>query len=194
MAIVTDPFDFSFGLKLPRNLQADIVTISREQLAYNNFSAVGGNSFIIRQSGEHEIKKVFVYGISASRSLASQNNANTIFRFEIGDIALAHLGGLNHSLTDKEFEELEDVDVLMIPVGGGEVIDFKTAAAIVNQIEPQIAIPMHYELPGLKGKFDKVEKFLKEFGLSKVEPVAKLKISKKDLTQESTQIIIMEKS
>jgi L-ascorbate metabolism protein UlaG (beta-lactamase superfamily) len=36
------------------------------------------------------------------------------------------------------------VDVLFLPIGGGPTLDRPQAAAIVAELEPRVAIPMHY--------------------------------------------------
>jgi len=98
------------------------------------------------------------------------------------------------SLTDEQLEELEGVDILLIPVGGEETINGTGAVKIISQIQPRIVIPMHYKIPGLNTKLEPVDKFLKEFGVSAPEKMEKLKISKKDLPQEETKVIILEKT
>ena len=55
-------------------------------------------------------------------------------------------------LTNEQLEIIDEVDILMIPVGGIYTIDGEEAAEIVNQIEPKIVIPMHYKIPGLNVK------------------------------------------
>jgi L-ascorbate metabolism protein UlaG (beta-lactamase superfamily) len=109
----------------------------------------------------------------------------------MGDIALAHLGDLGHNLTDQEFEQLEDVDVLFVPVGGGSVLSAKTAVELISSVQPRIVIPCHFKMPDLKAPLDPVDKFLREFGAGKLEPQSKVKITKKDLPQEETEVILM---
>ena len=43
-----------------------------------------------------------------------------------------------------ENEKLRNLDAIMIPVGGFYTIDGKTAAAIIKELQPRIAIPMHF--------------------------------------------------
>lgn len=175
VSLVTDPFDPSRGAKLPRNLDAQIVTVSHDHLSHNYVEAVNGTPLVIKGPGEFEVGGVFVYGISSA--------PNTIYRIETREMVLAHLGGLTHALTDKEIELLENVDVLFVPVG-------KDAVKIVNELEPRIVIPMHFKMPDFKETLEPVEKFIKELGI-KAETVDKLKLTKKDLPQEETKVFIM---
>jgi len=49
---------------------------------------------------------------------------------------------------------------------------------------------MNYKIPGLKLDIDTADKFIKAMG-GKAETFDKLKISKKDLPQEETKLIIL---
>ena len=119
---------------------------------------------------------------------------NILYRFEIGDLSFAHLGDLGTPIVDAEREALEDIDILLLPVGGNSTINAKEAVAIVNELEPKIVIPMHYAIPGMPKGGDPVDKFLKEIAATKAERVNRFKISKKDLPAEETKIIVLEKA
>jgi L-ascorbate metabolism protein UlaG (beta-lactamase superfamily) len=107
------------------------------------------------------------------------------------EIKICHLGDLGHSLTDKQMEKIDGIDILMIPVGGNFTISWDEADSVINQVEPRIVIPMHYHLPGLKIKLDPVDKFCKEMGVSAKETVSKISLKKKDLPQEKTEVMVM---
>ncbi len=158
---------------------------------------IKGEPFIIDSQGEYEVKNVFVYGLPAyhDNKEGAESGKITVFVIELEGMKIAHLGDIGQeSLTDEQLEELEGVDVLLIPVGGEETINGTGAVKIISQIQPRIVIPMHYKIPGLNTKLEPVDKFLKEFGVSAPEKMEKLKISKKDLPQEETRVIILEKS
>lgn len=70
---------------------------------------------------------------------------NTIQVFECDDKRIAHLGDLGCDLDDEQRAQLQDLDVLMIPVGGYFTIDAKQAAKIVLELKPKCVIPMHYK-------------------------------------------------
>ena len=198
--LVTDPFDpETVGLKLPRNLAGDMVTVSHDHASHNNIEAVkpAGEKklFIIKTPGEYEVGGLFVYGVSAPvvASEGKERGLTTLYRFEVGDLSVAHLGDLSADILDAQRESLEDIDVLLIPVGGETVLTAKRAVEIVTQLSPRIVIPMHYALPGLKTKSDPVEKFLKEMGATSAERLTKWKAIKKDLPVEETKVIVLEK-
>jgi L-ascorbate metabolism protein UlaG (beta-lactamase superfamily) len=149
VTVITDPYASDIGLKLPR-LNADIVTVSHDHHDHNNAEAVNGTPFVIDKPGEYEIKNVFVQGIPAYHDTSSgaERGNSIIYLFQIEELKIAHLGDLGAKLTDEQLEKLEGVDIIFIPVGGTFTIDGKQAAEVVNQLEPRIAIPMHYKIPG----------------------------------------------
>lgn len=191
ITVITDPFDKSIGLKPPA-CEADIVTISHGHEDHNNAKAIRGTPYVIDLAGEYDIKGVAIQGIEAYHDEASgaKRGRNIIYRIEIDDIAVAHLGDLGHPLDSKQLEALAGTDILLIPVGGTYTIDAKAAVEVVNQIEPRIVIPMHYQVPELTLKLDPVEKFIKEIGIKPREE-EKLRIMKKDLPAEDMELVIL---
>lgn len=191
--IVTDPFGDDVGLKLPK-LDADILLVSHNHYDHNNVKAVEGEPFLIENPGEYERKEIFVQGIASyhDEKDGKERGQNTIYTIEAEEMRLCHLGDFGQKeLTPEQLEAIGDVDILMVPVGGIYTIDARGAAKVISQIEPRIAIPMHYYLPKLKVKIDGLDKFLKEMGV-KAEPQEKLLIKKKDFTGEETKIIILQ--
>lgn len=190
VTLITDPFDNSYGLRVPK-IEADIVTISHEHKDHNNRDAIKGKPFIIDTAGEYEIKNVSIEGVEAyhDEKKGNERGKSIAYRIEMDDVVIVHLGDLCHELNPHQMERLAGADILMIPVGGGYTLDAKKAVSVVNQIEPRMIIPMHYKLPGLKIDLDPVEKFIKELGIKPHEE-EKLKISKKDLPQEDMELII----
>ena len=191
--IVIDPFDESLGLRVPK-LEADILLVTHQHHDHNNVKAVSGSPFLVQGPGEYEVKGGFVRGISSfhDSSLGKERGLNTIYTIESEDMRLCHLGDFGQKeLTSEQIEEIGDVDILMIPVGGVYTISAKEALRLMSQIEPSIVIPMHYQLPKLKLKLDGLEKFLKTMGIKKIEPLDKFSIKKKDISSEEAKIIIL---
>ncbi len=191
VTVVTDPFEKSIGLK-PPGFEADIVTVSHDHYDHNNVQAVRGNPFVIRSAGEYDIKGVMVEGVEAYHDgkQGAERGKNIIYRIELDDITVAHLGDLGHILDNKQLERLSGVDILLVPVGGKYTVDAKKAVEVVSQIEPRIVIPMHYKIKGLKVDLEPVDKFVKELGL-KPTYEEKLKISKRDLPQEDMELVVL---
>jgi L-ascorbate metabolism protein UlaG (beta-lactamase superfamily) len=197
--LVTDPFGDKYGLRLPK-LAADVVTVSHDHDDHNNVAAIGGaggenKPFLITDPGEYERRGIFVYGIPSFHDGqgGSERGKNIIYRIEFEGISIAHLGDLGHALEPEQREKLEGVDIVMVPVGGTYTIDGKEAAALVNDLEPRIIIPMHYDIPGLKlsKPIDDLDRFCNQIGICPKESIAKLKITKKELPQDQMQVITL---
>lgn len=188
--IITDPFGPKLGLK-PFRSQADIALISHNNPHHNHSASLKGTPFIINGPGEYDIKGVSIKGIPSLPKLDKKQTPNTIFVIDSEEIRLCHLGDLaQKKLNEKQLDAIGEVDILIIPVGGQQTIDAESAVAIINQIEPKLIIPMHYQLPRLSIKLDSVDAFLKEIGMTK-QVVDNLTIKKNGLPKEGMQIIVM---
>lgn len=190
VSLVIDPFDEATGLKAP-SLSADILLITHDHHDHNNQKAIKGTPFVVDGPGEYEIKEVYIQGIPSLHN-EDKKESNTIYTIEAEGMRLCHLGDFGQKeLTPEQLDKIGDIDILMVPVGGNYTIDSKGAAKVISQIEPHIAVPMHYALPKLKIKLDGVEGFLKEMGKKSAESQPKLLIKKKDLTSEETQVVVL---
>lgn len=192
VTVVTDPFGKEFGLKVP-SFEADIVTSSHDHDDHNNVSALRGNPFVINCAGEYDIKNVLIEGVDSfhDEQEGAERGKNIIFRFEIEDISIVHLGDLGKVLDSAQLEKLAGTDVLLIPVGGKYTINAKQAVEVISQVEPRIIIPMHYKTDDLKIEgLDEVDKFIKEMGITPTYE-DKLKISKRDLPSEEMELVIL---
>jgi len=191
--ILIDPFNEKIGLK-PPSLEADILLISHDHHNHNNKKAVKGSPFLIDGPGEYEIKGIFVRGILAFHDnlQGRERGEITIFTIESEGIKICHLGDLGQKeLTEEQLNQIGNVDILMIPIGGIYTISAKEAQKIISQIEPKISIPMHYLIPKLKIKLESLDKFLKMMGQKSIEPQNKFSIKKKDILAEKMKIIIL---
>jgi L-ascorbate metabolism protein UlaG (beta-lactamase superfamily) len=191
VTLITDPYDKKTGLK-PPSFEANIVTVSHDHHDHNNVASLRGKPTVISTAGEYEIKGVAVQGVESYHDdkEGKDRGINIIYRFELDDISIVHLGDLGHILDNKQLEALVGTDILMVPVGGKYTLDAKKAVEVVSQIEPRMVIPMHYKVKGLTIDIDGVEKFIKEMGIKPTEE-EKLKISKKDLPQDDMELVVL---
>ncbi len=193
-SVVTDPFDSkSVGLSFP-SVDADIVTISHDHDDHNKQELVKNVRKVVAGPGEYEIMGISIIGIRTfhDNRKGKDRGVNTIYLMEIDGMHLVHLGDLGHELEQKMIEDLGDIDVLMVPVGGEYTIDYTLAAKVVQTIEPKITIPMHYQVKGLNqntfAKLTGVDDFTKEVGL----PVERTdKLSVKAFAQPEEQKVVI---
>jgi L-ascorbate metabolism protein UlaG (beta-lactamase superfamily) len=197
-SLVTDPYDSdAVGLKFPKT-DADIVTLSHEHSDHNKHALVEGVKKIVSGPGEYEIAGVSVIGIPSFHDAVKgkERGKNTIYVIEMDGFRICHLGDLGHQLSEGQVEEIGDVHILLIPVGGVYTIDSKVAANIASDIEPKIIIPMHYQVEGLKSEvfsgLESYEPFVKALGLAH-EVVPKLSLRDPEFLSEEQKIIILEK-
>jgi L-ascorbate metabolism protein UlaG (beta-lactamase superfamily) len=191
--IITDPYDKSLGLTLPRS-RADIVTVSHPHPHHNYLAGVKDEFKVVDGPGEYEIGGTFITGIRmAPATNKSQNGSseNNVFVFYMDDMAVCHLGDLDHVPTQSQVEGMGSIDVLLVPVGGKKALSAAQAAEVISLIEPYIVIPMHYHLSGITIPLEPVDKFLKEMGVARIDPVNMLKLIKSSLPEE-TQVVLLE--
>lgn len=199
--VVIDPYDSEFtGLKLAKDLTADVVLSTHEHQDHNNTASVKGTAqaspMIFKQPGEYEVSSIIITGISSFHddTQGSERGLNIIFHIMMDGLNIVHLGDLGQSkLTEEQIVQISETDILLIPVGGIYTIDGKQASDIVAQLEPRIIIPMHYFIDGLKFQLDTVDKFLKEMGVEGVTPQPKLSITKEKLPEEP-MVVLLSKS
>lgn len=190
--IVTDPYNKRLGYDFGKP-RADIVTVSRPGDAYGYVEAVKGEPKVLMGPGEYEVNDVFITGIATftDGSGGRPRGKNTAYIFEVEGIVICHLGALGHPPTAEQREQMSNIDVLLIPVGGHTTIDASQASDVISTIEPHIVIPMHYRVDTLDQDLDGLEKFAKEMGLSELSPQEKLNLRPSDLP-EGTKVVILD--
>lgn len=184
VTVVMDPYDPSTGLRT-RSMEAHLATVSGK--GADNTASLGNHPFVVDMPGEFEVKGVFAY----CTAVPTKAGQTLITRLESEDMVIAHLGAIDRELTNEELETLQKVDILMVPVGGGRVLDGKKAAELVAQVEPRVVIPMTYAVDGLKEKLDPVDGFVKALGAARKEETGKYKATRKDLPQEDMLLVVI---
>lgn len=196
--VITDPFSAEIGFKMPK-VEADIVTISHGHFDHNCLDSVKGEPFVMSGAGEYEIKEVSVLGTTSFHDLkkGEERGENTIYTISAEELTVCHLGDLGHVLTSKKVEEIGEVDVLLIPVGGEFTIGPKRAVEVVRQLEPKLVVPMHYKTkrhdPKKFAKILPVDDFLKQIGVEYREE-EKLVLTKASIEGEMEVIVLRERS
>jgi L-ascorbate metabolism protein UlaG (beta-lactamase superfamily) len=189
--VVTDPYPPGLGYTLDKTA-AQVITLSHRHPNHSFVEAISGEPRQVYRPGEYEIAGTLIIGISTYHDAenGARSGKNTVFVIEIDDVTICHLGDLGHPLNSKQVEELGNIDVLLIPVGGGNTIGAGQAAGIVRAMEPKIVIPMHYKTPALLKELDPVDKFLKEMGINEAVPQPKLTVTKSGLPL-ATQVVLL---
>ncbi len=184
--VVTDPFPPESGYKMGK-LEATVVTVSRpDDPGYSYAEAVQGSPRVLNAPGEYEVGGILVTGAANRRPDGARN---TSFVIEIDGIKVGHLGVPAGGTNAVSLDELKGVDILLLPVGGGNSVAPALAADVMTTIDARITIPMNYKTDQETMDLEPLERFLKETG-AKPEPQARLQMSRTQLPAELTVIVL----
>lgn len=174
---------------------SDIVLISTNHEDFNgkeNASRGEKAPFVISLPGEYETKGVFIKGFPSQSKYGGKERNNTIYTMSLEGMNLCFLGALGvPQLSSELMEELQEIDVLFVPIGGDGVLTPAEAYKTAVEIGPKIIIPMHY---GSIGDANALKTFIKEGGEGDEEPQDKLTIKKKDLEGKEGDIVVLKAS
>jgi L-ascorbate metabolism protein UlaG (beta-lactamase superfamily) len=190
-SIVTDPYPDEYGYTHPHP-RADVVTVSCDDPTRSFAKAVRGPTRVLDGAGEYEIGGVFITGVAFANKTKRSAPAvqNRVFVFEYDHVTICHLGALNFVPSQSQVEALGTVNVLLTPVGGKDLLSSAEAAELVSLLEPNYVIPMHYHVQPAKLRLPKVDTFLNEMGLSRVQSEDSLKVISSSLPDE-TQVVLL---
>ena len=190
--VITDPYAPTLGYSLGKPT-ANIVTVSHQHPGHSYVQGIDGEARLVAGPGEYEISGVLIIGISTfhDEEKGEKRGKNTVYLMEVDEVSICHLGDLGHVLTAEQVEELGNVDVLLLPVGGVSTINAPMAAEVVRQLEPKVVVPMHYKTQTLSWELEPVARFLKEIGVKEAEPQPKLSLTKSSLPT-STQVFLLD--
>ena len=194
LTLVFDPVAKNAALPAVR-FGADIALVSRDHPDMNGVEEVTYGDkvpFVITGPGEYERQNVVVQGfLSKSKyglTKGEEEAINTIYSVELEDMTLVHLGALADTELSKEAREnIGEIDVLFVPIGGDGVLTPVQAQELAVSLEPKIIIPMHWNGIGQSGA---LEAFLKKSGNGNTK-VEKLTLKKKDLADCDGSILVI---
>jgi L-ascorbate metabolism protein UlaG (beta-lactamase superfamily) len=141
--------------------------------------------FVVQGPGEYEVGEVTARGYGVKTRYDGADIYNTVYYVTLEGINMLFCGVMSDpKLDSKILEEFGDIDILFVPVGGGDVMDASAAAQLAVKLEARVIIPMHYDASSLK-------LFLKESGAEGVKAEEKLTVKKKDLLTLEGQVVVL---
>ena len=141
--------------------------------------------FVIDGPGEYEVKEVFIKGFASVSNYDKKEWINTVYFVELEGMKICFLGAIDTiDLPDDAKQELDEIDILFIPVGKEGVLSPSEAAKLAARIEPRVIIPMPHDKESLK-------KFVDEAGNDTAKPVDKLTLKKKDVLGKEGEILTL---
>lgn len=169
---------------------ADIGLISLNDPDYNGADVIqyaNKDPFIIKGPGEYEVSDIMIQGFA---SKGVDNKINTIYYFEFDGIKILFLGAVYQpDLALEVRQNIGDVDILFVPIGGKTVLGPEAAHKIAVSFGPKVIIPMDY---GSDQEKDALKDFLKAAGEDKVAPIDKYTVKLKDLAGKEQDVVIIE--
>lgn len=158
--ILTDPCDPSTGYEL-NGIEADVVTISHGHHDHNYKTAVCGDPVFVETVGKHEVHGISIHGFRTfhDNCRGEKRGENIMFKYIIDGMSVVHAGDIG-SIANIASEDIGDVDVLFVPVGGVYTIDSHDARLLANVLKPKVVIPMHYKTSALTFDLDSVDGFV----------------------------------
>ena len=136
--LVIDPYEDNYvpGLA-PIRLSADQVVCSHQHRDHNAVQ-------IVTLSGNAPTYQLTSLETFHDKVEGAKRGKTLMFLLEAEGMRLAHLGDVGCALTAEQLEQLKDLDVLMLPVGGFFTIGPKEAQEFIQLLNPRIVVPMHY--------------------------------------------------
>lgn len=170
-----------------KSFGADVVLVSVKHPDMNGAETArrgDADPFIIDGPGAYEVRDIAVRGFGTPTAYGKKTR-NTAYLIRMEDMHICYLGAINTIDLPKDFEEeIEDIDILFVPIGGDGSLSPKDAHKLAVRLEARVVIPMLYDKKSL-------ETFLKEEGESGDKPVDKLTLKHKDLAQASGDIKVL---
>jgi L-ascorbate metabolism protein UlaG (beta-lactamase superfamily) len=190
--VLTDPVGRATGYAMPKQV-ADIVTVSHDHPGHANLDAVKPDFQLVNGPGEYELHEVFITGIRTYHDdqKGQLRGYNTVYLIEVEGLVICHLGDLGHALSEEQAEAMNGCDVLLVPAGGGDVIDPARAVEVIGQLEPKVVIPMQYATPKGDTRLGTVDAFGRLLGVELPAPEEKLVIRQSDLG-EAMRLVVLE--
>ena len=172
----------------PAKFGSDVAFVSLQHANFNGVDQVThGNKqpFIVDTPGEYEIGDVTARGWAVATTYDKKEHFNTIYQVQLEGMNMVFLGALSDSEIDpKILGEFGDIDILFVPIGGGDVMEVPQASKLGVKLEAKVVMPMHYDAAALKA-------FLKEESAEDTKPVDKLTLKKKDLAEKVGEIVVL---
>jgi L-ascorbate metabolism protein UlaG (beta-lactamase superfamily) len=187
LTLVTDPHDGkSIGIPAP-TVSGDIILVSHDHYDHNSVKSVEKEgSRVVTDGRKRNISDIEIYGVDSFHDEAkgAKRGNNIMYKFTINDIKFCHLGDLGHDIDDDVVNEIGDVDILFVPIGGTFTVDDEQAWNVINKIKPRIVVPMHYKIGGLSLPIAGIDTFLEQAKHKVIHVGNEIDIEKDDLPKE----------
>jgi L-ascorbate metabolism protein UlaG (beta-lactamase superfamily) len=199
--VFIDPFADMSGLA-KRGLQfdypsieasgVDLLLVTHEHGDHNGVEAVAGRPATLRSTAgrlESPIGEVTAIASEHDGAAGTERGPNTIFVFTLGGVRIAHFGDFGQAaLRPEQAAAIGEIDLLIVPVGGGPTIGGTAAAEIALSLHPAWVVPMHYRTHHIDF-LETEEEFLAAF--PRVEQLGSPSFETGDLARGETPLAVV---
>ena len=190
VVVLTDPFPLSLGLR-PDTRPATVVTVSNSHPNHSNSEEVTGEPRVFAAPGEYEYRGISVRGVMTPQLPETPWEQRSVaYAIEIDRVNICHLGDISAPLSPVQIDELSPVDVLLVPTGGGCTLEIDQVLRVLQDLDPKIVIPMHYNIPGVDVPLQDVDVFLRRMGLSEVQAQPRLSVTASNLPEDMRVVVL----
>ncbi|MEK7118708.1 MAG: MBL fold metallo-hydrolase [Patescibacteria group bacterium] len=200
MVIAANPFGKGSSRK-PIRFGARIGLVSMNHKDMNgveNLSHGDKVPFVISGPGEYEIGGIAISGFLSPKPVGQKGLFNTIYTIELEGVRLCLLGMLSSpELSAELIEGIGEVDVLFVPVSGGDWLSPADAGKIAVALDAKLIIPLAFDDGGLTASNlmagdRRLKLFLKEAGAEGTRPLEKFVLKKKDIEGKEGEVVVLD--
>ena len=190
--LVVDPKLSVYGKK-------DIIVKDAVELATEDKFLTNNPEFklSIGYPGSYEVSGFAINGFAERLSTESDKNIlkGVVYSVSISGVRIGILGNIDSKISDDQLENLGILDIIILPVGGGNTINATATATIARRSDAKVIIPICYDDVELKYDVPQSELslFLKEIGLES-EKVSKYKVKSPAALPEKITVIELTRS
>lgn len=174
--VAIDPFADMSAMAAGRGMQfdyppivdvaADLLLVTHEHADHNGVEAISGDPTVVRSTAgtfESPIGEITAIASEHDEQAGTARGPNTIFVFALDGLRVSHFGDFGQRvLREEQAAAVGELDLLIIPVGGGPTIGAEQAALIVERLSPRWVVPMHYRTSRINF-LEPVDDFLERF-------------------------------
>ena len=129
-----------------------------------------GEDFTITAPGEYEVEGISVFGYAAEEA--------TVYIIQAEDLRVLYLGEIAKMPSEKLVTELENIDVVAVPV---DTLGAKEAGEVVAKLEPYYVLPYGENIAKFVASYEHGSRTVKSLSLSKLT-----------LPEDVTEVIVFE--